>query len=126
MGNDDLPASLREIVEVIGRERALYLVGNYPRIPDKRNSCRRVNIYVPRNPKPGHPLITVLGPADAQRIIDAFSGEILKPPTCKRIYRRFRNRHIIRLVSEGVPRRMVSEWFGISYRAVNMIVFNAA
>lgn len=114
-----LPASVQEIADVIGRERALFLIGRLPRFT--RHDVRggeQVILYVPRNLKPDHYLVRIMGWHDAQALVDAFGGELLKPGNCACVYRGFRDHHIRRLVAEGVPAAMVAEWFGLTERHV--------
>jgi hypothetical protein len=124
-----LPGIVQEIADVIGDERALFLIGKLPRCytpgktgssweTGKRVAAERVIMYVPKRLTFDHQLVTILGWADAQKLVKAFGGEILCPATCAAIYRPFRDEHIIRLVSEGVPTTTVAEWFNVSERQV--------
>lgn len=124
-----LPSSVQEIADVIGREKALYLIGQLPtcNIVDTRtggSGGRRPMLYVPteRRLKPDHLLVRVLGWNDAVKLCRYFGGEILQPGNCNEIYRPFRDKHIARLVREGVPARMVAEWFGVTDRHVRGVV----
>lgn len=116
-----LPESVEEIAAVIGRQRALYLIGKLPRYYDAVNQNDRVMLYVPKQLTVTHSLVQILGWQDAQRMVDAFGGEILKPANCSHIYRAFRDRHIIRLVGEGLPAQVVAEWFDVCARHVRNI-----
>lgn len=114
-----LPACVEEIAEVIGRERALFLIGQLPRF--KRTDARggeQVILYVPRNLKPDHTLVGIIGWVDASRLVNVFGGELLKPGNCSCVYREFRDANIRRLVAEGVPTALVAEWFGMGERYV--------
>lgn len=122
-----LPASVQEIADVIGSERALFLVGQLPRcyIPDRRKReaergghAERVIMYVPKNLKPDHYLVRILGWHDAFRLQQEFAGEILYPGTCADVYRGFRDKSIRRLAAEGLPNVLIAEWFGVTERHV--------
>lgn len=124
-----LPASVQEIADVIGDERALFLIGRLPRCytpgksgssweTGKRVGAERVIMYVPKRLDLDHQLVTILGWIDAQKLVSVFGGEILCPATCTSIYRPFRDEHIARLVAEGTPVPMVAEWFDVSERHV--------
>jgi hypothetical protein len=114
-----LPASVEEIAEVIGRERALYLIGKLPRCrPPSGEGRTQVILYVPKTITPDHRLVQILGQEDAERLVEAFGGEILKPGTCRQIYRVYRDQGIVRAVNDGVPTAMVAAWFGLSSRHV--------
>lgn len=102
-----LPKSVQEIADVIGRERALYLVGRLPRCTtrDKRYpgaTQSHVMLYVPtvsRLPL-DHQLVQILGYLDAVKLCQHFGGEILQPASCIEIYRRYRDEQIARMAGE--------------------------
>lgn len=82
---NQLPESLREVAEVIGAERALHLVRNWPKAAKRGkpgHESMRISVYVPKRFKGGHALIDVLGLDDAQRMVDVFGGECLHLPNC--------------------------------------------
>lgn len=114
-----LPATVQEIADVIGHERALLLIGQLPRCYSPHHGAQ-VILYVPTLPrlKPSHDLVRILGWDDAVKMCTAFGGEILKPANCAGLYRDFRDKHITRLLMEGVSVQMVAEWFRVSDRHV--------
>lgn len=127
-----LPSSVREIAEVIGHERALYLVGKLPRTlaPSQaeqkragKGVCERVYVYVPTltRIKPDHMLVQILGWNDATKLCKAFGGEILKLATCGDLYREFRAASIVRLRAQGVPTTVIAEWMQVTPRLVRAI-----
>lgn len=118
-----LPRSVQEIADVIGIERALFLIGRLPRCysrdaryPGAKSA--HVIMYVPKTMKPTHELVRILGWNDAVKLAQAFGGEILQPASCVCLYREFRDTNILRLVREGTPPAMVAQWFGVSERHV--------
>lgn len=114
---------MQEIAAVIGREAALYLVGQLPRcIPDSRKS-EAVILYVPTAKRltPDHNLVAILGWNAAEKLCRHFGGEILQPGNCRDIYRAFRDKSIARLVSEGNSKKTVAEWFGVTDRHVRSV-----
>lgn len=122
-----LPASVQEIADVIGRERALYLVGHLPRCyskdpryPNAKSS--HVILYVPKSLKPDHQLVQLLGWHDAQRMVDAFGGEILQPGSCADVYRKFLNRSIVRMGHEGAKPADIAELLSVSDRHVRNLL----
>lgn len=124
-----LPASVQEIADVLGIERALFLIGQLPRCyfrdprwPDAKNA--HVIMYVPKvqNLGPSHELVRIVGWTDAVKLCHAFGGEILRPASCAGIYRDFRDQNIARLLRERVPPAMVAEWFGVSERHVKNLL----
>jgi hypothetical protein len=123
-----LPRSVQEIADVLGTERALFLISQLPRChwQDKRSPGTQSTgaiLYIPRSVKPDHQLVRMLGWQDAQKMIRTFGGEILKPATaCADLYRPFRDAGIKRMVGDGTPVRMVAEWFDMTERHVRNIV----
>jgi hypothetical protein len=117
-----LPKATQEIADVIGRARALYLVGALPRAYLGPANGSRVNLYIPATLKPSHPLVALLGWVDAMKLVAHFGGEILYPSKCDEIIREHRDMSIRRLHAEGVGSSKIAEWFGISDRQVRNIV----
>ncbi|MDN7699462.1 hypothetical protein R0290_10055 [Burkholderia semiarida] len=125
-----LPASVQEIADVIGRERALYLIGQLPRyvggVSGKQSS--RVILYVPtpQRLRDDHDLVRILGRADAEALCREFGGLNLNPPNCSEIYRRYRDQQMARMVGEmvgeGLPNgyavAQVASLFDVSGRTV--------
>jgi hypothetical protein len=92
--------------------------GSATREAGKSVAVERVIMYVPKRLDFEHQLVRILGWQDAQKLVNAFGGEILCPANCAAVYRPFRDEHIVRLVSEGVPTTTVAEWFSVSERQV--------
>lgn len=116
-----------EIARVIGRENALLLIGKSPRWPRKDKAGKLVGgewvaFYVPTKLTPEHFLVRTIGWAAAQKLVEAFGGEILQPGNCMGIYYDFRNRSIQRLYRDGVPVKTLAEWFAVSERHVRNLV----
>jgi hypothetical protein len=115
----DLPGVAQEIADVIGREDALFLIGQLP--PCGRRSWRRA-VYVPKVPPPDHFLVRVLGAEQAQRLADEFGGEVLQPPNLGCVERRWRNRHIWTLRQRGLVAREISETILVPLATVKKIL----
>jgi hypothetical protein len=115
-----LPRSAQEIADVIGREKALHLIGAAPRT--SRRSWR-VNIYVPKRLPPDHRLVRILGWSSARRLCDYFGGEILQPSNCKCVEREFRNRAIIERHEAGMPAREIADSLGVTYDTVKKLIW---
>lgn len=122
-----LPRTIQEIADVIGRDRALFLVGKLPRcysgLPGKAQW--RVIMYVPKRMGLEHELVRILGWPDANKLRLAFPGEILQPANGAEIYREFRDKSLRRLNREyGHGEERLAEWFGLSSRHVkNVLAF---
>jgi hypothetical protein len=115
----------KEIADVIGRERALYLIGKLPRCFCKSNgSAQReyVVMYVPKQVSTSHNLVKILGWKDANRLVMHFGGEILYPPNCSAIYRQYRDASIIRLHSEGMAKADIITLMQVSERHVRNLI----
>ena len=122
-----LPASVQMIADVIGSERALYLIGQLPRCysgkPGKKS--HRPMLYVPKPERlsDDHRLVQILGRQWADKLSRHFGGEMLSPANCAEHYRRFRDQNIIRMViEEGIPKAEVAEFMQVSERHVRNLV----
>lgn len=113
-----LPRSVQEIADVIGRDAALFLIGQLPRAYSSCHPSGQVILYVPKTLKPDHPLVSLMGWNAAHKLVRAFGGEILQPATCADVYRDFRDRSIQRLLREGHSAKTLGEWFGVCDRHV--------
>lgn len=122
-----LPASAQEIADVIGGERALYLIGQLPRCYSKdlrypNSKASHVILYVPKVLKLDNVLVRLLGWVDARKLVDAFGGEILQPAGCAEVYRRFRDQSIIRMAGEGIKPATIAELMDVSDRHVRNLL----
>lgn len=122
-----LPSTVQEIADVIGREQALYLVGQLPRCysPDARYPAARkstVIMYVPKRLEPNSDLVRILGWRDASRLSREFAGMLIHPASCADILRQHRDRNIIRLAADGVSNAMLADWFNLDVTQVRRIV----
>lgn len=115
-----LPRTVQEIADVIGRERALYLVGQLPRCHPASRRAEAVVVYVPtlKRLKPDHMLVKILGWNDAAKICHAFGGEVLQPGNCRDLYRKFRDESVLRMRLQGVPVSVIADWMGITQQHV--------
>jgi hypothetical protein len=129
----NLPRSVQEIADVVGEEKALFLIGKLPRChtpgksgrswdSGKRVGAERVVMYVPKRLDLDHQLVRILGYVNAQKLVDAFGGEIMCPATCASIYKPFRDEHIVRVIQEGVPVNMAADWFQVSERHIKNLL----
>lgn len=121
-----LPESVQEIADVIGRERALYLIGQLPKTypPSTRTNhgaTERVILYIPKSLRVDHPLVQILGWHDAMKLVRVFGGEIMQPANCREVYRRFRDQSIGRFIRLGMTTAQVAELMGVSDRHVRNV-----
>lgn len=115
----DLPPSLAEIAEVIGREKALLLVGS---LPQSGSRPHRKCLYVPKRMPVDHWLVRQLGWDDAVKFQSAFSGMILQPSNARFWARGLRDDRILQLYRDGVPVAEIAEELGLSVYRVREII----
>ncbi len=83
---DDLPESLRDVVELIGLPATLRLVESYGGI---------IALYVPRDIDPDHPIAVAIGIAAARKLAARYGADTLRNiPRCVDGLRRIRNAEI--------------------------------
>lgn len=117
-----LPRTAQDIADVIGRDAALRLIGQLPRCSPSGHS-EIVMLYVPKDLRPDHRLVRLIGWDAANRLVNAFGGEVLLPANCAGIYRAFRDRSIARLKAEhDLPVKVLAEWFEVSDRHVRNVL----
>lgn len=124
MMHKPLPSRTQLIADVIGRDRALFLVRNWKKtLTSNPKQKEWVCIYIPKNLTPDHELVRVMGWSDAAKLVKAFRGEILSLSTCEDVFRSWRNLSIQRLHKEqGLKPVDLAEWFEISERQVRNIL----
>ena len=113
-----LPESVEEISEVLGRDKALEFIGRLPQSGTRR---WRVCVYIPKRISVSHDLVARLGWDDAVAMTRAFSGMILQPSNCGRIYRHFRKTQVVRLAGEGMSSSEIAELVDLSVSRVREI-----
>jgi len=119
---DDLPESVQEIADVIGTAAALRLVCQLPECyRDAGKKSRKVILYVPKRLPLDHQLVEILGFPTAQRLVDAFGGEILYPANCRFVFDRYRNAAVRQMIDAGARPPVVACLFGITERHVRNI-----
>lgn len=114
----ELPGTVQEIADVIGRDRALLLIGQLPKLWVPSQQYHKVILYVPKRLKPDDTLVKILGWNDASLMVKHFGGEMLHPANCEYIYRRFIHSSIQRMHSEGMEAKAIAELLDVSERTV--------
>lgn len=114
-----LPPSTQEIADVIGREKALFLIGQLKPTPGRR---WRICLYVPRRMPLDHWLVRLLGYQDAEALRREFGGIILQPGSCSHLVREFRNREVRRMAAEGMSHAEIADAVGLSSRHVRNLL----
>lgn len=89
---DDLPRSVREIAEVIGRSLTMQLIGQLRATESQKQGKRHVlMLYVPKHLRPDHDLVRMIGHQAAHKLTQVFGGEILYPANCRFMSDRLRD-----------------------------------
>lgn len=114
-----LPESVAEIAEVIGREKALYLIGQ---LPSSGSRKWRKCVYIPKYLPADHKLVELLGWNDAAKLSYAFAGMILQPSNCRFLHRAHRNREIHRMDAEGLSVIKIADMVELSAYRVREII----
>ncbi|MEO5332140.1 MAG: hypothetical protein H7839_08965 [Magnetococcus sp. YQC-5] len=108
----DLPASLQEIADVIGREGALKLV----------KELGGTRVFVGRRMKPNHKLAILLGHGPALKLSQMFGGETLTVVRGATLLRRARNREIIKRYDSGEGVRSLARRFTLTERQIYAVL----
>lgn len=110
---DRLPPSVQEIADVIGREKALLLVGKLP--ASSARSWRRI-VYIPKrlNCKSGHQLVCYVGWNAAEKLVRHFGGEILQPANCSKVFSSWKAEQIRRMAKAGTCFDAIAQVFQMS------------
>lgn len=108
----DLPESLQEIADVIGREGAMKLT----------NELGGTRIFVPRKMKVQHKLATLLGFEQARLLSNHFGGETLTVVRTAHLVRQTRNREIVRRYDSGVGVRQLARENNLTERQIYTIL----
>lgn len=119
---DDLPNSVREIAEVLGREKTLYMIGKLPRAKSKDHPSGMPILYVPKSLKLDHELVKLLGWEDANKLVKAFGGEILQPAPCTSIIKAFRHKVIRDMAKRGMKQKLIAVQADVSTSMVAKIL----
>ncbi len=117
--HEDLPRSVAEIAMVIGRQKALFLIGQLPRSPSRE---WRANLYVPKRMPMDHWLISLLGFEAAEKLRLEFGGIILQPSNCNVMARKFRNREVRRMAAQGMMPYQIAQAVDLTPRQVRNIL----
>lgn len=118
---NDLPESVREIAEVIGRYDALRLIKQLPKTAHGRHIAKPI-MYVPKSMSLSNTwacfYLTALGWDKAMRLIRAFGGEILYPANCKQFESRQRDHDIRACLAAGEDADLIATIFNVPRRHV--------
>lgn len=118
-----LPTSVQDIADVIGRDDALYLIGQLPQVK-RSNGGNEVLLYVPTLQRltPDHRLSQILGFPLARKFSVHFGGQLLKPANCNGFVREFRNKSICEFRESGHSIAEISEIFQITTKYTKKIL----
>jgi hypothetical protein len=117
-----LPRSVQEIADVIGRDLALKLVESLPRAYSPCHPSGQVILYVPKYLRPDHHLVALLGWEAARRLAHTFGGEMLMPAICYGLRSGERNSAILSMRASGATQQDIAREFRVSARHVRNIL----
>lgn len=115
----ELPGIAQEIADVIGRERALFLIGQLPRSGSRK---WRTCLYVPKRVSVDHPLVALIGWADANKLCREFGGMILQPSNCSFLARDHRTREVRRMRADGMSLSAIADAVDLTERQIRNII----
>lgn len=120
-----LPASVQEIADVIGRDNALYLIGQMPKCKTPSRGGSEVLLYVPTLSRltPDHRLAKILGYPLARKLSAHCSG-LSKPANCNGIIRNFRNKSIVQFWESNHSIDEIAEIFGLTAKYIRKILID--
>ncbi|WP_165383050.1 Mor transcription activator family protein [Acinetobacter sp. WCHAc060033] len=121
---NDLNGDLKSIAEVIGRQKAFYLVSQCPRYKtEKRAGKGQLLLYVPTLKRlcSNHFLSKTLGDIDAQKLSKVFGGELLVLTHCNHMILQMRDDGIRRMMRCGFTIEELALMFGVTERIVSKI-----
>lgn len=114
--NHKLPALVDRIASMIGQDRALLLVEHAHR------AGANGYVYVPRLPKPGQCLPSLIGQEAAAHLAQVYGGSTIRLPRCRVIYRAQRNAEVQRMASSGATVHAVAQAFQLTDRQVRNVL----
>lgn len=103
----DLPPSVAEIADVLGRAKALTLAG----------ACGGV-LYVPQRLTPDHKIVRIVGQEAGDKLVQVYGGCVVYLATCAKLRAGWRNDAIRKWAAQGVTRRALAELTGLTERQV--------
>lgn len=120
-----LPKNMQAIAEVIGREKALFLLGQLPRTKQVKRDTRtryRIYLYIPKTLNPKSRLVEILGWNDAFKLTQVFTGETLCLESCKQMATNFLHKSIRQQFNSGIDIDTLAILFGMNTRSILKIL----
>ncbi|TIH12755.1 hypothetical protein D0S45_17445 [Marinifilum sp. JC120] len=108
-----LPPTAQVIADVIGKEKTLKLA----------QAVQFRSLYIPKQLKPSHWLVTVVGTDAAQRLIEEFPSMSMPLARCSSAVKAERNRKIAELSAEGRTVSDIARRLGIKRNTVQTILY---
>lgn len=113
---DDLPESLRDVVELIGLSATLKLVERFGGL---------IKLYVPREIELEHPIAQAIGITAARKLASRYGADCLTSiPLCAEGLRRLRDAELVRRAERETPAALAL-LYGITERHVWRILAEA-
>jgi len=109
---DELPESLRDLVEIIGLSPTLKLASQFPGVP----------LYIPNYPKNNHPIATVLSQELFEKLVYYYAGDTLKLAKIDTVNRQIKHKRLRLLKEQGKTNREIAIELNYSQRHVERLV----
>lgn len=113
---DKAPPLLAKIAALIGNDLAMAMIHHA-----HANGCTG-SIYIPRRPRPGKCLVSLIGMDAATKLANTYGGQTLVMPKCRAMYREQRNAEALRMAAAGISIRNIAEAVGLTDRQVRYIL----
>lgn len=111
-----LPALIERIASMIGQDRAMLLVKH------AHGEGANGHVYVPRLPKPGQCLPSLIGIKATTDLAQIYGGSTIRLPRCRAIYRAQRNAEVQSMAASGATVRAIAQVFNLTDRQVHNVL----
>lgn len=112
-----LPPLVAKIAALIGQDQALALASH------ANAEGRRGNLYIPRRPRPGQCLVSLVGMDAAARLATAYGGTTINLPACKHFQKHTqRNADVRSMAAAGANARAIAQAFSLTVRQVRNVL----
>lgn len=108
---DHLPASVTELVDVVGMDAALAIV-------DARGG---IAFYVPMTAQPGHWLATLIGMIALEKLAAYYQGDEIEVPRCAAALRAVREQQIAAEHAAGDSNATLARRYGYTERGIRKL-----
>lgn len=108
-----MPASVRDLAQLIGVEGAIALVRAYGGYD---------YVEIPGKARSDHPLVRHIGLTSLERLVDVYGGDRLHIPRASRALKSLRNQEIVAKYDEGSKVNDLGREYGLSSKQIRIIL----